>query len=540
MSARQIALERDEAGTDWPIPTANIATLSRKLRSSKGELLVHLSDPKTVQGAASAEPQLEVDDDQFEQEEVFEKDPRQHQAQIQGVKVSTRTQSPVRTQPVATPERQFIRPVTIPQPALSDQVNPVGVNLAPQAAPDQDNPGDNVGAQVADPQPGPGSVPLPAPQPQQPARRNMAEERVLIPQPFTGAIEEDPAEFWRRIETFVDYKEMAEAEQLKLAKAMLVGGAQDWLEKLEAGEKNSMANLKKSFSERYIKPPVLRFRSAYDMFQKKQAESESVDQYASRLRSLAKRVDINDTTLLYAFVSGLKGKLASFVLGKNPANLEAAINDARIAEMSLGEPGSNDTGLLTQQLSEMRKDLQKLAQRYDSVPASASATIQRERPKSPGPRVTFQETPVEGDEMRPGPMPGPTGYDYRPQSPGNYRAFERPRGRGRGYMMAQNWRARGRGYFRGNGRGEFQSQQGHMGGFQPQQSYMPPQDSAQFAQYSAPAQPTQLGGMSEPKCGKCGLNRHSNVIYCPANSAQCLYCGRTGHYRRCCRQRKAD
>ena len=190
MSARQIALERDEAGTDWPIPTANIATLSRKLRSSKGELLVHLSDPKTVQS------QLEVDDDQFEQEEFFEKDPRQ-------------------------------------------------ANLAPQAAPDQDNPGDNVGAQVADPQPGPGSIPLPAPEPQQPVRRNMAEEGVLIPQLFTGAIEEDPAEFWRRIETFVDYKEMAEAEQLKRAKAMLVGGAQDWLEKLEAGEKNSMANLKK-------------------------------------------------------------------------------------------------------------------------------------------------------------------------------------------------------------------------------------------------------------------------------------------------------
>jgi len=189
MSARQIALERDEAGTDWPVPTANIATLSRKLRSSKGELLVHLSDPKTLQGAASAEPQLETDDDQFEQEEVFEKDPRQDQAQIQGVKVSTRTQSPVRTQPVATPERQFIRPVTVPQPALSEQINPVGENLAPQAAPDHDNPGDNLGVQFVDPQPGPGPVLLPVPQPKQPVRRNMAEERVLIPQPFTGSIE---------------------------------------------------------------------------------------------------------------------------------------------------------------------------------------------------------------------------------------------------------------------------------------------------------------------------------------------------------------
>ena len=64
----------------------------------------------------------------------------------------------------------------------------------------------------------------------------MAEERVLIPPPFVGSIEEDPAEFWRRTETFVDYKAMGEAEQLKLAKAMLIGGAQDWLEKLDAGE----------------------------------------------------------------------------------------------------------------------------------------------------------------------------------------------------------------------------------------------------------------------------------------------------------------
>jgi len=85
---------------------------------------------------------------------------------------------------------------------------------------------------------------------------------------------------------------MVEAERLKLAKAMLVGGAQDWLEKREAGEKNSMTNVKKSFSKRYIKPPVLIFRSAYDMFQKKkQAETESVYQYASRLRSLAKCVN---------------------------------------------------------------------------------------------------------------------------------------------------------------------------------------------------------------------------------------------------------
>jgi len=53
-------------------------------------------------------------------------------------------------------------------------------------------------------------------------------------------------------------------------------------------------------------------------------------------------------------------------------------------------------------------------------------------------------------------------------------------------MILQNLPAKGRGNFRGNGRGGFQPQQGYMGGFQPQQGYVPRQDSAQFEQYSAP------------------------------------------------------
>jgi len=78
-----------------------------------------------------------------------------------------------------------------------------------------------------------------------------------------------------------------------------------------------------------------------------------VDAYANRLRSLAKRVDIDDATLLYAFVSSFRGKLASFVLGKNPANIESAINDARVAEMSLGEAAGSDTEFLLQQVTDM-------------------------------------------------------------------------------------------------------------------------------------------------------------------------------------------
>jgi len=97
-----------------------------------------------------------------------------------------------------------------------------------------------------------------------------------------------------------------------------VENAQEWAEKLEGAQKDTIDHLKAAFSKRFIKPPVLRFRSACEMFGKKQADNESVDAYANRLHSLAKRVDIDDATLLYAFVSGLRGKLASF-FGQEPS-----------------------------------------------------------------------------------------------------------------------------------------------------------------------------------------------------------------------------
>jgi len=45
MCAKSIALEKDEVGTNWPIPSATIATYKRNLRRSRGEVLVHLSNP---------------------------------------------------------------------------------------------------------------------------------------------------------------------------------------------------------------------------------------------------------------------------------------------------------------------------------------------------------------------------------------------------------------------------------------------------------------------------------------------------------------
>jgi len=160
----------------------------------------------------------------------------------------------------------------------------------------------------------------------------------------------------------------------------------------------------------------------------KKGIDEMVVAYTSRRRGLAKRVDVNDDTLFYAFVSSLRPKLASYVLGKNFSNVTSAIDDARIAEMS--DSAASDTSHLADQMSEMRKNIQKMAERCDAMTLSAS--VQRGRSKSPAHTVTFREPEITQNTRR--------NYSYasRGQGRGNYRGSQF-RGRGRGMRGKGNF-----------------------------------------------------------------------------------------------------
>jgi len=117
-------------------------------------------------------------------------------------------------------------------------------------------------------------------------RFNMAEDRTLLPEPFSGSPKEDATEFWRRSETYLLYKESNNGDKLRLAKAMLILTARDWLENLPEERKDSFAHLKLAFAEKFIQPAILKWQSTNDTFTKQQMHSESVDEYANRIKNL--------------------------------------------------------------------------------------------------------------------------------------------------------------------------------------------------------------------------------------------------------------
>ena len=128
----------------------------------------------------------------------------------------------------------------------------------------------------------------------------MAAECSLFPSRFSGAQEENTPEFLRRLKNYFSFNNVP-----RLAKVMLTDVAQDWADECDP-QPTTFAEWELQFRQHFIQPAVLRFRHAHDIFSKKQQPTESVDDYAIRMRSLAKRVDIDSTALLYAFVAGLK------------------------------------------------------------------------------------------------------------------------------------------------------------------------------------------------------------------------------------------
>ena len=70
----------------------------------------------------------------------------------------------------------------------------------------------------------------------------------------------------------------------------------------------------------------------------------------------------------------------------------------------------DDSAQIANQLTEMRKDISRMAQRYDSLAISAPMQHERNRPKSPVRRVSFSEPATKERPQRPATAQGGSNY----------------------------------------------------------------------------------------------------------------------------------
>lgn len=194
-------------------------------------------------------------------------------------------------------------------------------------------------------------------------------DSVLAPKTFSGASTDDPEAWLEYFERYASYRHMTEIEKVKLFAMFLRDGAADWYSTLSDHARGTYCNLRGAFIENYFKSPDLLWKTAGDLFSQTQRPEERVDEFVTRVKKCARRLNITDEMLHYAVLHGLRPSIRIHVLQSGVKDLTETVRAARLAEIS------NNTDPLTALLLESIKNTTKAAEQQASDIKELSAKL---------------------------------------------------------------------------------------------------------------------------------------------------------------------
>ena len=122
-----------------------------------------------------------------------------------------------------------------------------------------------------------------------------------------------------------EHKSYNDEKSLALMRVLLTGNAALWLESLDLGPapmnaegdeaetESNFEKVKKAFEQRYKTPEIMRFRSAKEIFCRRQKEEESSDDFVSAMRKLVHNIQADEKLTILAILNGLKPSISSYV-----------------------------------------------------------------------------------------------------------------------------------------------------------------------------------------------------------------------------------
>jgi len=117
---------------------------------------------------------------------------------------------------------------------------------------------------------------------------------------------------------------------------------------------------------RYLTPEFMHFKSARLIFNTKMGESESVDDYVSKMQQLARSVQADEKMVRFAVLNGLRPHIANFVAQKQPSSMTELLDAARIAELTQPMVAESESVVYTQ-LAGVQEQLIKLTARWEDT-----------------------------------------------------------------------------------------------------------------------------------------------------------------------------
>jgi len=349
------------------------------------------------------------------------------------------------------------------------------------------------------------------------------------PQSFNGAPSVDAEKWLRRFQHYVQFRQLSAAATIQLLQLLLTDAAADWLEALPIQDKFDLQTLYRNFTERFATPDILRWRHAQSIFERHQLATETVDAYITDVVNLAKKVPIQDPTIIrFALLKGFKPYVRRHVLQTGVDTLEGTIKAARVAEAAAADAPTENT-----EVTALSKDVRELVAAFKELQQQTKTrqpTPERvAHIRSPSPRPRSPRRVQFADQSR----PEPTQQDaYGPRSPRSP-VVNTP--------MNWSWPEESSPWQQQSGRvfygPTFAARPGPP--MNTPRYQQPPPQQPQFHQRT-PAFNNQVVNQSFPQCRNCGRFHVNDFNMCPARGLQCWSCGRFNHTSRCCRSTQSS
>ena len=302
-------------------------------------------------------------------------------------------------------------------------------------------------------------------------------DTAVAPKPFTGRSSQDPEVWLEYFERYCDFRQLADEDRLKLLGILLHEGAADWFSTLPRARKATYNELLAAFKGNYYKSPELKWKEAGALWSQAQAPEERVEDFVTRLRKAAKRLEMPQEVLHYAVINGLRGPLRLHVVQQGVKTMDDTIRAAKIAEAAASTTTDAVTAMMLDAMKANARASEKQAAELKQLTARVAT-------------LTAAQTVAAAD----------AGAGDRPANEPRRQLLPTPQNRQR-QEYAQRAAAR--------------TEPGPRS-FEPRRP-----DARQQQQPQAPG------------CTRCGLTHRAGA--CRAEGQECRLCGRIGHFARVCR-----
>ena len=231
------------------------------------------------------------------------------------------------------------------------------------------------------------------PPPPSPPPLQISGDGALFPTPFEGKADEDADKWICYFKQYCEYKNITNKKpQIELFKLLMRGQAYDWFNGLE-GNLDNFDAVEEAFNKRYKVSDLVKYRSARDLYSRKQGVNESCDDYVTAMKQIARKIsnEPNEEMLHFAILNGLQGHISNAVISKSPKTIAELLEAARIAELT-AQP---DLSLpVMQQLNELRADMSRMSRQLEKRTTSVINRDRRSTTPEQRRSVTFSAPPA--------------------------------------------------------------------------------------------------------------------------------------------------